>query len=110
MAKKKTDDAPSNSASAGSSSSNILRAPAEDLFASELDALVQADKYDRPPGWQMSPRAVLTYICGGTVGNKIISAKYIGHQRLVDVLGTGRPLDDQLHLLATSPDTQRDGE
>ena len=44
-----------------------LRAPAEETFAQELAALAAADKYEKPPGWKMSPRAVLTYITGGTV-------------------------------------------
>ena len=29
---------------------------------------IKEDKHERPPGWKMSPRAVLTYICGGKAG------------------------------------------
>ena len=109
MAKRKGDEGPATdkaSASAGTSPGNILREPAEALFASEIDALVQADKYDRPPGWQMSPRAVLTYICGGTVGNKTISAKYIGHQRLVEIAISTLVTDRSL-LLIGEPGTAK---
>ena len=33
----------------------------------------------------MSPRSVLTYICGGKCGKLDITPKYIGHQRLVEI-------------------------
>ena len=47
---------------------NVLRAPAEILYAEEIAALIAEDKHERPPGWKMSPRAVHTYICGGKAG------------------------------------------
>jgi len=47
---------------------DTLREPAEKIFAREIEALIAADKDEAPPGWKMSPRAVLTYICGGTTG------------------------------------------
>ena len=67
MSKKKdsmADAAPSETNDVG----GMLRVPAEVFYAKELEALIQADKHDKPPGWRMSPRAVLTYICGGSVG------------------------------------------
>jgi hypothetical protein len=32
------------------------------LFQHELDALAKVDKHERPAGWRLSPRAVLTYV------------------------------------------------
>ena len=61
----------------------MLRAPAEILYAEEIEQLIKEDKHERPPGWRMSARAVLTYICGGKAGAKEITPKYIGQQRLV---------------------------
>lgn len=65
--------------------STDLRQPAELLFAEELDALIKAEKHPVPAGWRMSPRSVLTYICGGPCGKLSITPKYIGHQRLVEI-------------------------
>src|SRR6476620_1600124 len=100
MAKKA--DAPVTSESAG----EVLRAPAEALFARELEALVAADKYEKPPGWQMSPRAVLTYITGGTVGDVKISPKYIGFQRLVEI-AISTLVTDRALLLIGEPGTAK---
>ena len=54
MAKRKLDEAavaaPANGAG------RMLRALAEVVFADELEQLVAEDKYERPPGWRMSPR------------------------------------------------------
>jgi len=61
------------------SKNSDLRQPAESLFAEELDALIKAEKYPVPAGWRMSPRSVLTYICGGKCGKFDITPKYIGH-------------------------------
>src|ERR1041384_8724214 len=76
--------------------SNELRQPAEILYAEELDALIKAEKHPVPAGWRMSPRSVLTYICGGKCGKLDITPKYIGHQRLVEIaistLGADRAL------------------
>ncbi len=98
MAKKKTDDA-EPAASNGGVDSKMLRAPAEVLFAEELEALAKEDKYERPPGWKMSPRAVLTYICGGKAGKLDVTPKYIGHQRLVEIAISTLVTDRSLLLL-----------
>jgi MoxR-like ATPase len=42
----------------------MLRQPAEVRYAAELEALRAADTAPRPPGWQLSPRAVRTFILG----------------------------------------------
>ena len=63
----------------------MLRTPAEVLYAEEIEALTNNDRHDRPPGWKMSPRAVLSYICGGKCGSLDVTPKYIGNQRLVEI-------------------------
>lgn len=42
----------------------IARPPAEHLHADELLALSQGDQGARPPGWRLSPKAVLRFIVG----------------------------------------------
>ncbi|MEM9006670.1 MAG: AAA family ATPase [Cyanobacteria bacterium P01_F01_bin.86] len=76
---------------------NILRQHAEEQFATELAALTAVDDRQRPPNWQMSPWAVVTYLMGGTLDNGVeISAKYVGSRRLMEVaiatLATDRAL------------------
>ncbi len=86
--------------------SDVLREPAERLFANELAALVATDKGETPPGWKLSPKAVLTYILGGKVGEAVITPKYIGSPRLVEIaiatLATDRAL-----LLIGEPGTAK---
>jgi MoxR-like ATPase len=84
----------------------VLRAPAESLFASEIDALIAADRHERPPGWRMSPRAVVTYITGGTVGSTVVTPKYIGHQRLVEI-AISTLVTDRALLLIGEPGTAK---
>src|SRR5262245_60294099 len=99
MAKK-----PASSASNGDG--NILRAPAETLYAEEIEALIAEDRHDRPPGWKMSPRAVHTYICGGKAGKIDITAKYIGHPRLVEI-AISTLVTDRALLLLGEPGTAK---
>lgn len=86
--------------------SDVLREPAERLFAHELAALTAADKGELPPGWKLSPKSVLTYILGGKVGDTVITPKYIGSPRLVEIaiatLATDRAL-----LLIGEPGTAK---
>ncbi|MDZ4684284.1 MAG: AAA family ATPase [Planctomycetaceae bacterium] len=105
MSKKKdsmADAAPSETNDVG----GMLRVPAEVFYAKELEALIQADKHDKPPGWRMSPRAVLTYICGGSVGGTAITPKYIGHQRLVEI-AVSTLVTDRALLLIGEPGTAK---
>jgi MoxR-like ATPase len=85
---------------------DVLRAPAEVLFAREIDALAAADRHEKPPGWRMSPRAVLTYICGGSVDGTTISPKYIGHRRLVEI-AISTLVTDRALLLIGEPGTAK---
>jgi len=104
MAKKKPGDKAPSSSPPGTG--QMLRAPAEVLFAEELEALAADDKHHRPPGWKMSPRAVLTYICGGKAGAKVISPKYIGHRRLVEI-AISTLVTDRALLLLGEPGTAK---
>src|SRR5688500_887987 len=83
-----------------------LRARAEVVLAREIDALAAADRHERPPGWKMSPRAVLTYITGGMVGDVTITPKYIGHQRLVEI-AISTLVTDRALLLIGEPGTAK---
>jgi MoxR-like ATPase len=105
MAKKKLEDAVAGLSTNGSAG-QMLRAPAEVLFAEEIEHLVKEDKFDRPPGWKMSPRAVLMYICGGKAGSKEITPKYIGHQRLVEI-AISTLVTDRALLLIGEPGTAK---
>ncbi len=64
---------------------DAMRLPAEQLYRDEIEALIKEDKGAVPPGWQMSPRAVLKYITGGKAGKLDITPKYIGNRRLVEM-------------------------
>src|SRR5438093_1653915 len=86
--------------------SNELRQPAEIFYAEELDALIKAEKHPVPAGWRMSPRSVLTYICGGKCGKLDITPKYIGHQRLVEIAISTLVTDRSL-LLIGEPGTAK---
>ncbi len=75
----------------------ILRQHAEQQYAEELAELSKQDTRQRPPNWQLSPWAVKTYLMGGTLENGfVISPKYIGNGRLIEIavatLATDRAL------------------
>lgn len=99
MAKKKPDAADSSSPSPPTSPDGMLRAPAEVLYAEELEQLAKTDTHPRPPGWRMSARAVATYITGGKAGTLTITPKYIGHRRLVEIAISTLVTDRSLLLL-----------
>jgi len=84
----------------------LLRLPGEILYADEIAAVIKADKHPVPSGWKMSPRSVLTYICGGKVGKKQITPKYIGHQRLVEI-AISTLVTDRALLLIGEPGTAK---
>ncbi len=85
---------------------NILRLPAEKLYSRELEALIAAEKEKVPAGWQMSPRSVLTYITGGKAGGVVITPKYIGHKRLVEI-AISTLVTDRALLLIGEPGTAK---
>ncbi|NJR48303.1 MAG: AAA family ATPase [Leptolyngbyaceae cyanobacterium CSU_1_3] len=71
-----------------------LREPAEIRYAEELSALAAIDEAPKPSGWNLSPRAVRTFILGSdgkTLGSKskkktgtVISQKFYGDDALID--------------------------
>lgn len=83
-----------------------LRPPAEVMFAEELAELIKHDSHECPPGWKMSPRAVHTYICGGKAGKLEVTAKYIGHPRLVEI-AIATLVTDRALLLIGEPGTAK---
>ncbi|MCB0531529.1 MAG: AAA family ATPase [Saprospiraceae bacterium] len=77
----------------------IIRPHAETAYAAELKALAKADDRQRPPGWQLSPWAVVTYIMGGTAGKTAIEPKYFGNRRLIEIAVATLATDRALMLL-----------
>jgi MoxR-like ATPase len=78
----------------------IVRAHAEDQFADELAALDRLDDRARPPSWRLSPWAVVTYLLGGTLDDgTVITPKYIGQRRLVEIAVATLATDRALLLL-----------
>ena len=75
----------------------VVRQHAEVQFAQELDELALKDTRQRPPNWKLSPWAVATYLLGGKLDNGfVISPKYVGNRRLIEIaistLATDRAL------------------
>ena len=85
---------------------NIQRLPAEEQFQKESDALIAAERESVPSGWRMSPRSVLTYICGGKAKGVEITPKYIGHRRLVEI-AIATLVTDRALLLIGDPGTAK---
>ena len=65
-----------------------IKPPVEVRYADELAALAASDTGKRPENWKLSPRAVRTFILGGTVetssGKVKISRKFYGNDSLVE--------------------------
>lgn len=79
---------------------NLLREHAEQQFAEELHELSRADSRARPPNWRLSPWAALTYVMGGALDNGfVVSPKYIGSRRLMEVAIATLATDRALLLL-----------
>jgi MoxR-like ATPase len=87
----------------------VLRPHAEDQYADELAALAAVDDRPRPPGWKLSPWAVVKYLIGGPVGgtsNVVIIPKYVGSQRLIEI-ATATLATDRAVLLLGVPGTAK---
>lgn len=79
---------------------NALRAHAETTFAAELTALAAHDSRPRPPRWNLSPWAVTDYLLGTTLPDgTVISAKYIGDRRTMEIAVATLATDRALLLL-----------
>jgi MoxR-like ATPase len=86
---------------------DILRLPAEQLYAGELNVLkIGRFGGPAPQGWRLSPRAVLKFIVGGKEGHTDISSKYIGYDRLVEI-AIATLLADRSLLLTGEPGTAK---
>ncbi|GLY06037.1 AAA family ATPase [Actinoplanes sp. NBRC 101535] len=73
-----------------------LRPHAEDQYAAELARLAAADDRPRPPGWRLSPQAVVTYLLGD---GREVTPKYVGPRRLIEVAVATLATDRALLLL-----------
>jgi MoxR-like ATPase len=61
---------------------DIQRPPAEILYRDQLQKLKKSDKDEKPPGWQLSLRAVRRFVLGD---EKLgIEPKFVGHPATVD--------------------------
>ncbi|MET7694299.1 AAA family ATPase [Streptomyces sp. NPDC005483] len=71
--------------------------PAEERFATELAFLSAHDDGPRPPGWLLTPRAVITFVCGsggdalklpgapeGLPDELVVAPKFVGERALVE--------------------------
>src|SRR5213080_3044519 len=78
----------------------VQRRHAEDEYAHELAALAAGDDRIRPPGWKLSPAAVVTYLLGGQAADGTpVTPKYIGSRRLIEVAVATLATDRALLLL-----------
>ena len=84
----------------------VLRLPAEQLYAAEIEALIKNEKDRIPKGWRMSPRSVMTYITGGKAGGVEVTPKYLGNRRLVEI-SIATLLTDRALLLIGEPGTAK---
>lgn len=79
---------------------DLLRPHAEQSYAAELAALAAGDDRERPPSWLLSPWAVVTYLLGGTAPDgSVVTPKYVGPRRLVEVAVATLATDRALLLL-----------
>lgn len=77
-----------------------IRLPVEQAYAAELQALSRNDDRQRPAGWSLSPKAVLTYLLGGKADNgTVITPKYVGRRRLIETAVATLATDRALLLL-----------
>ncbi|MFJ1703071.1 AAA family ATPase [Kitasatospora sp. NPDC088346] len=91
---------PSTAEPASAAPGEVLRLHAEDAFGAELAALAAQDDRPRPERWRLSPWAVATYLLGGELPDgTVITPKYIGPRRIVEVAVTTLATDRALLLL-----------
>lgn len=78
----------------------LLRPHAEQRYADELAALERVDDRSRPANWRLSPWAVVTYLMGGTLEDgTVVTPKYVGNRRLIEVAVATLATDRALLLL-----------
>ena len=77
-----------------------LRPHAEQAYQAELAVLRAVDDRPRPPHWRLSPWAVVTYLMGDVLSDgTVISSKYVGSRRLIEVAVATLATDRALLLL-----------
>ncbi len=95
-----SDTAGSGASDTAGSGTDLLRPHAEQQYADELAALTRLDDRPRPPSWQLSPWAVVTYLLGGELSDgTVITPKYVGPRRLMEVAVATLATDRALLLL-----------
>ncbi len=95
-----SDTAGSGASGTAGSGTDLLRPHAEQQYADELAALTRLDDRPRPPSWQLSPWAVVTYLLGGELSDgTVITPKYVGPRRLMEVAVATLATDRALLLL-----------
>ena len=93
-------DAEDCAAGSAEDSTGLLRPHAEQRYAAALAALAALDERPRPAGWRLSPWAVVTYIMGGALDDgTVISPKYVGSRRLMEIAVATLATDRALLLL-----------
>ena len=93
-------DAKDCAAGSAEDSTGLLRPHAEQRYAAELAALAALDERPRPAGWRLSPWAVVTYLMGATLDDgTVISPKYVGSRRLMEIAVATLATDRALLLL-----------
>ncbi|MFG1490028.1 AAA family ATPase, partial [Oceanospirillum sp. HFRX-1_2] len=68
--------------------SELIKPLAEQQYQREIDWLKTWDEkhqHPKPPRWQLSPKAVVAFICGGDIDGHEIRCKYFGADRQVEV-------------------------
>lgn len=86
---------------------SLLKYQAEQAYAAELAALKAQDKHPVPTNWQLSPWSVVTYLMGGTLEDgTVISPKYYGSQRLIEI-AVATLVTDRALLLMGVPGTAK---
>ena len=89
------------------SKNTFLRQHAEKAYEKELKALAKIDKEERPPHWNLSPQAVVTYILGGKLKDgTTIEPKYFGPRRLIE-MAVATLVTDRALLLTGIPGTAK---
>ncbi|TGQ68420.1 MAG: ATPase [Mesorhizobium sp.] len=77
-----------------------IRLPVEQAYAAELQALARNDDRQKPAGWSLSPKAVLTYLLGGKADDgTLVTPKYVGRRRLMETAVATLATDRALLLL-----------
>ncbi len=86
---------------------NLLKQHAEIAYAKELKAIAAEDSYPKPTNWKLSPWAVVRYIMGTTLEDgTLISPKYFGSQRLIEI-AVATLVTDRALLLMGVPGTAK---